>query len=41
MPATLLELGFITNPGDAFLMRDEPELFAQGIYNGIVSYFNV
>ena len=41
MPATLVELGFITNPGDAFLMRDEPELFAQGIYNGIVSYFSV
>ena len=40
MPATLLELGFITNPTDAFLMRDEPELFAQGIYNGIVAYFN-
>ena len=41
MPATLLELGFITNAGDAFLMRDNPALFAEGIYNGIVDYFNV
>ena len=41
MPSTLLELGFITNETDAFLMRDEPSLFAQGIYNGIVNYFNV
>ena len=38
MPAILLELGFITNPGDAFLMRDNPSLFAQGIYQGIVDY---
>ncbi|MBQ7365367.1 MAG: N-acetylmuramoyl-L-alanine amidase [Clostridia bacterium] len=40
MPATLLELGFITNPTDAALMRDNPALFAQGIYNGIVDYFD-
>jgi N-acetylmuramoyl-L-alanine amidase len=38
MPATLLELGFITNPGDAALMRDDPELFAEGIYRGILEY---
>ena len=38
MPAILLELGFITNPGDAFLMRDNPGLFAEGIYRGIVDY---
>ena len=38
MPATLLELGFITNPGDAALMRDDPSLFAQGIYRGIREY---
>ncbi len=38
MPAILLELGFITNPGDAFLMRDNPSLFAEGIYRGIVDY---
>ena len=38
MPAVLIELGFITNRSDAFLMRDNPELFAQGIYQGIVDY---
>ena len=38
MPAVLIELGFITNPGDAFLMRDNPELFAEGIYQGIVEH---
>ena len=40
MPAVLIELGFITNPGDAFLMRDNPSLFAEGIYQGIVEYFS-
>lgn len=39
MPAVLLELGFITNPSDAILLRDNPVLFAQGIYNGIVRYY--
>ena len=38
MPAVLVELGFITNPGDAFLMRDNPALFAEGIYQGILEY---
>ena len=41
MPSTLLELGFITNQGDAFLLQNNPELFAMGIYNGILDYFNV
>lgn len=38
MPAVLVEIGFITNPRDAALMRDNPQLFARGIYNGIVEY---
>lgn len=38
MPATLIELGFITNPGDAALMAEEPWLFASGVANGILDY---
>ncbi len=38
MPAVLVELGFITSPSDAALMNSRPDLFARGIYNGIVSY---
>ncbi len=41
MPAVLLEMGFITNPGDAYLMSENPELFAQGIYNGIRRYYGL
>ena len=41
MPATLVELGFITNPSDAMLMSEQPELFAQGIYEGILNYFGL
>ncbi len=39
MPAALIEMGFITNPGDAALMENQPDLFALGIYNGILEYF--
>ena len=38
MPAVLLELGFITNPGDAALMSQNPQLFAEGVYQGIRNY---
>ncbi len=38
MPATLIELGFITNPSDAALMAERPELFAEGVANGVFAY---
>ena len=41
MPAILVELGFITNPRDARLMNEQPELFARGIYEGIRNYTGV
>lgn len=39
MPAILIEMGFISNPNDATLMAESPELFAEAIYNGMLSYF--
>lgn len=39
MPATLVEVGFITNPEEAFFMRDNTALIARGLYNGIVAFF--
>lgn len=41
MPATLVELGFITNPNDAELMAYSPQLFAAGITNGVLAYFGM
>ncbi len=41
MPAVLVELGFITNAGDAALMNNSPALFARGIYEGILDYTGV
>lgn len=41
MPATLIEMGFITNAHDAYLMNTQPELFAQGMFNGIRRYFGL
>ena len=40
MPAVLVEMGFITNFDDANLMVNSPELFARGIYQGIVEYYS-
>lgn len=41
MPAVLLEMGFITNVQDATVLSEHPELFAQGIYNGLLAYFDL
>jgi N-acetylmuramoyl-L-alanine amidase len=39
MPAVLVEMGFISNPEEAELMANSPNLFALGIYRGIVEYY--
>ena len=41
MPATVIEMGFISNPYDAELMAYSPDLFAEGIYRGILDYYNL
>lgn len=41
MPAVLLEMGFISNEGDSALLAGRPELFADGIYAGILNYFGL
>jgi len=41
MPAVLVEMGFISNSEDAALLSESPEVFAQGIYNGILAYFEL
>lgn len=41
MPAMIIEIGFITNPTDAELMAYSPNLFAEGIYRGILEYYNL
>lgn len=40
MPAVLVEMGFITNTVDASLMANSPELFALGVYRGILDYYD-
>ena len=39
MPAILVELAYLSNVSDAQKLRDDPYGFAQGIYNGLLSYF--
>ena len=41
MPAALVEMGFISNPQDAALLSSSPQLFAKGLYNGILNYFGL
>ena len=41
MPAVLVELGFITNAQEAELMSQSPQLFANGIYEGILDFFDL
>ncbi len=41
MPATLVELGFITNYNEARLMAESPGLYARAVYRGIREYFGV
>ena len=41
MPAILVELGFISNPYEANFMANNPSLFAQGIYQGILDYLSL
>lgn len=41
MPAVLVEMGFISNPTDAALLSKKPDLFAKGMYNGILDYFGL
>ena len=41
MPAVLVEMGFLTNPEEAQLLQSRPDLFAQGIYQGILSYLGI
>lgn len=40
MPAMLIELAFITNPQDAFLLETRQYDFAEAIYEGILEYFD-
>ena len=41
MPAVVVEMGFITNPSDAELMANSPNLFARGIYRGVLQYYGL
>jgi N-acetylmuramoyl-L-alanine amidase len=39
MPATLIEIGFITNPAEAYLMESDPSAYAKGMFLGINRFF--
>ena len=37
-PAVLVECGFLTNPGDASVLRDTPGAIARAIAQGVDAY---
>lgn len=39
MPAVLVEMGYLTNANDRYLLANDPESFARGIYRGLNEYF--
>ena len=41
MPAILVEMGFISNPYEAGFMANNPSLFAEGIYQGLLDYLSL
>lgn len=41
MPAVLVEMGYLTNTNDVYLLTSDPEGFARGIYNGILAYYDL
>jgi len=41
MPAILVEMGYMSNPTDLNLLVNDPQSFAQGIYNGILAYYGM
>lgn len=39
MPATLIEIGFLTNQAEAYLMSTDPSAYAKGMFIGIQRFF--